>query len=227
MNEIVFDKFYDDYDDWYTTKIGKFVDDLETEVLFKLLKPKMGMKILDLGCGTGNISFKLANLGCDVIGIDISEKMLAQAKSKTVKGSGSVKFLKMNGKNMEFEDNSFDAVISMTAFEFIYNPKIVYNEMKRVVKPSGNIIIGTIQKDGSWEKLYSSDICKGTAYEKAEFKSKDDLINLDKENVIEVEECLYIAPGLEESIYTLENEKLNMLNDDIGGFLCVKYTKKN
>ena len=39
------------------------------------MKPEKGMRILDVGCGTGNFSIKLAKMGLDVTGIDVSEKM--------------------------------------------------------------------------------------------------------------------------------------------------------
>ncbi len=222
MKDIVFDKFYEDYDEWYSTKIGNFVDELETGVLFELLKPKKDMKVLDLGCGTGNMSFKLLEKGCQVTGIDISKKMLEQARAKNTENK--ISFLEMNGTNMDFEDNHFDAAVSMTAFEFIRNPREVYEELKRVVKPGGTIVLGTIQKGGSWEKMYSSHICKGTAYELADFKTKEDLVYLDKDNVVEVKEALYIPPGLEENSYTMESEKSYKKQEEVGGFLCVKYT---
>ncbi|HLV09456.1 MAG TPA: hypothetical protein VKY40_04540, partial [Halanaerobiales bacterium] len=53
-----------DYDEWYETRAGALIDQLETELVFRLLKPSRGEKILDAGCGTGNFSIKLAKKGC-------------------------------------------------------------------------------------------------------------------------------------------------------------------
>ena len=69
----VFDQYATDYDGWYNEKRGSFVDKVETELAFKLLEIKRGMKVLDFGCGTGNFSIKLDKMGCNVTGVDVSE----------------------------------------------------------------------------------------------------------------------------------------------------------
>lgn len=223
---IVFDKFYEGYDNWYTTKTGAFVDKIETKAAFELLRPEKGMRILDVGCGTGNFTYKIAEIGCDVTGIDISKKMLEQARAKGVGSNGSISFEIMNGSSILFDNELFDAVISMAAFEFIPDPLKVYNEMKRVVKPGGHIVIGTIQKGGEWAKLYSSDVCADTAYAHAEFKSKNELMALDSENLTAASECLFIPPGLDEKNYSMEAEEKAKEKYETGGFVCVKFQKK-
>lgn len=226
--EIVFDNFYKDYDSWFNTKIGNFVDELETNLLLKHLEFKEEDKILDLGCGTGNLTYKLKELGGNVTGVDISEKMLKEAEKKnnSKTSNGKVEFYKMNGNNLLFKDNSFDCVISNAVFEFIENPKEVMNELLRVVKPNGVIVIGTIQKNGDFANLYSSEICKGTAYEKAVFKTSDDIKNLSPENFVLKEECLFISPNSKEEDFNWENENIEKQKNKIGGFVCVKFKKK-
>lgn len=73
-----------DNDNWnanlYDSKhsfVSKFGEDL-----IDLLAPKKGEYILDLGCGTGDLSYKLHKLGVNVLGIDNSENMVEQAKKK-------------------------------------------------------------------------------------------------------------------------------------------------
>lgn len=227
MQNIVFDTFFEDYDSWYTTQMGAFVDELETETAFSLLQPKAGMRILDVGCGTGNFSLKLAQLGARVTGIDIAENMLNQATAKTANTHLPIQFLKGNAAHMPFQSNSFDAVLSMTAFEFIPNPYEVYLEMKRILKPGGIIVIGTIQKGGDWANLYSSDVCKGTAYEYANFLSKADLTALDPACVEATKETLYTPPTLPEHAYTMETENKYQTETQTGGFVCVKFKKES
>jgi len=226
MRENIFDSCSYEYDEWYKTDMGAFVDKVETEAAFLLLNPKEDEKILDIGCGTGNFSLKLASLECDVAGIDVSEKMLEVAKKKASETGYDICFKNMSGNLMNFNDDTFDKIICMAVFEFVENPEELYSNMLRVLKPNGTIVIGTIQKGGLWEKLYSSEAFKDTIYSYATFKSAEELISLDKDNFSELRECLYIPPGLEEKRYTMENEKEYKASGGIGGFVCVSFKKR-
>jgi ubiquinone/menaquinone biosynthesis C-methylase UbiE len=225
MSDIVFDEHVNGYDAWYQTRTGAFVDKVETAAAFRLLAPKDGLFVLDAGCGTGNYSLKLARMGCNVTGIDISENMLASAAQKAT-GENRVRFIKMDAAHTDFDDNSFDAVLSMAAFEFMPHPIKVYRELKRVVKPGGFIVIGTIQKGGAWEKLYSSPACAGTAYASASFKTGDDIVDLDRDAFTDEVECLFVPPGLDEEVYTDKAEAAGKAQGLTGGFICVKFVKQ-
>ncbi|MCK5764219.1 MAG: methyltransferase domain-containing protein, partial [Clostridiales bacterium] len=114
----VFDKEAMTYDDWYKTKLGSFVDEVETACIFNMLDFPRGSKILDVGCGSGNYSIKLAELGYEVTGVDMSKEMLKKAKEKAESGNIKIDFREMNVYELDFDDESFDAVFSITAFEF-------------------------------------------------------------------------------------------------------------
>ena len=115
----IFDKEALTYDDWYKTKLGSFVDEVETICMFDLLDVPEGSKILDVGCGSGNYSIKLAELGYEVTGVDMSKEMLIKAKEKVDDRNLTIEFREMNLYELDFDDESFDAVFSITAFEFI------------------------------------------------------------------------------------------------------------
>lgn len=225
MQKNVFNQFYEDYDSWYDTQAGAFVDQVETTCAFDLLQPASNDRVLDIGCGTGNFSLKLARMNCQVSGVDIAEKMLMQAQEKAQKEQLEIDFYHLDAKKLPFLDASFDKVISMAAFEFIEKPKIVFDEMMRVLRPGGTMVIGTIEKGGEWEKLYSSDACKQTAYEQATFLTADDLIALNDGQYTSISRCLFVPPMASEEIYTLENEKKGQLENKVGGFVCVSFTK--
>lgn len=172
----IFDKEAKMYDDWYKTKLGNFVDKVETKCVFDLFKVRKGMKVLDVGCGTGNFSIKLAKMGCEVIGIDISEEMLKVAKDKAKKEGLNIKFYNMDVYDMKFEDNCFDGVISVTAFEFLKDPEKAIEEMFRVLKPNGYLLIGTINKDSAWGEMYlSKEFQKNSVFKYANFKTVEDM----------------------------------------------------
>jgi ubiquinone/menaquinone biosynthesis C-methylase UbiE len=221
--DALFDKFSADYDDWYNTPVGKFIDTLETESLYSLLNLRDRQKVLDVCCGTGNFSVKLAKIGCEVTGLDISEKMIEIAESKNKKGNFNITLLRGDCSTISLRNNYYDAVISMAGFEFVENPGAAYKNLMKYLKPGGQFIIGAIQKGSEWQKLYSSS--QGTVYEYAKFLSFEDIKNIDAAAFSDKRECLFIPPLLAETEYNKENELKFKEKNAIGGFICVEFKK--
>ncbi|MDY0234799.1 MAG: methyltransferase domain-containing protein [Gudongella sp.] len=221
----IFDKEASAYDSWYTTKLGEFVDKVETDLAFSLFKPTPGMKILDVGCGTGNFSIKLAEMGCKVIGIDKSEEMLYIAREKAKSKGLDIDFHIMDVYDIEFSDESFDAVFSMAAFEFIKEPQKAYGEMYRVLKNAGSLLIGTINKDSKWGELYlSKAFQENSVFKYADFKTMDDLKSWNAEKIVGSGECLFIPPNAEEKDISLLLEK-QFSSSENGGYICALWEK--
>lgn len=223
----IFDNQAMHYDGWYKSKMGQFVDDVETQLAFRMFTPMKGMRILDVGCGTGNFSIKLAEMGCKVTGIDISEEMLKIAREK-VKAKGlEVDFHQMDAYHLEFEENSFDGVFSMAAFEFITEPQKAYDEMYRVLKPGGQLLIGTIHGNSSWGRLYMSKAFReNSVFQHADFKTLEELENLDRKNLVSSGECLFIPPDAPEEEITMEREE-ELSKTERGGFICALWKKED
>ncbi len=219
-----FDLSAADYDSWYESKEGAFVDKVETELGFSLLPHEKGMRVLDVGCGTGNHSIKLARMGLQVTGIDISEKMLEIARKKAG-ASLSVNFLYMDAAKLEFENDSFDGAISITAFEFLPEPEKVLEEMFRVVKKGGSIVIGTLNRESSWGEMYTSeDYRKNSVFKYANLKSEEDIRNWCPEKLKVVRQCLFVPPGAGEEEFNLRREK-ELSETRKGGFICALWEK--
>lgn len=222
----IFDQEASEYDTWYQSNLGKFVDQVETELAFSLFKPEGEMKILDVGCGTGNFSIKLAEMGCKVIGIDKSEKMLEEAKRKAEMKGLNIEFLNMDVYDIELSDESFDGVFSMAAFEFIKRPKKAYDEMYRVLKKGGSLLIGTINRDSKWGELYMSEpFQENSVFKYADFKSMDDMESWDSENIVTSGEALFLPPNTEEENVSLELDK-EFSASGRGGFICMLWKKE-
>jgi ubiquinone/menaquinone biosynthesis C-methylase UbiE len=114
--------------------------------------------VLDVGTGTGVIplaGLAASGSGVKFVGIDLSDGMLAKAGQVAVdKGLQSrVEFFKMDAENLVFEDNSFDAVISLYALHHFPNPSRALSEIFRVLKPGGKAVIAV----GSSPALLSLD----------------------------------------------------------------------
>ncbi len=218
----IFDQDASDYDSWYKTKLGKFVDTVETNLAFDMLKPQKGQRILDAGCGTGNFSLKLARKGCIVTGIDVSQNMLNIAKMKAENDQIKIDFHKMDMHELTFPDEYFHSAISITAFEFLHSPKKALNELFRVVKKGGNILIGTINRDSKWGKAYSSQ--KQSVYRHASFKTIECMKNLRKDKLVDIRQCLFIPPDTHEKYLGLDLEK-QLAFKERGGFICALWKK--
>jgi len=144
--EDIFSKISSEYDKWYETGFGKKASDLEYKLLLDFLTPPPA-RILEIGCGTGFFTDRLARDGYDVFGIDISSSMLSVAKRKS-KING--KLIIADAKRIPFADNSFDSAVFITSLEFIDNPEDAITEAKRCAE---EIIVISLMKN-SVRKFY-------------------------------------------------------------------------
>lgn len=216
-----FNTIANEYDEWYETKLGRLVDNIEAECGLSLLEDQPGEKYLDAGCGTGNFTKRLIKRELEVIGIDSSDQMLSIAKNK-VKDAD---FKEMNFYGLTFEDDFFDGIFSMAAFEFVENPKKALDEFFRVLKPGGELIVGTINPDSSWGRMYQSKAFEESIFKHAIFYTMDELKKYYPELITETKECLYIPPTIDEDEM---NRRFEKQYEDIHepGFYFIKWIKK-
>jgi len=170
----LFDTWPDQYDRWFTTPIGALVKKFEGELLLDLLRPSRGEIILDAGCGTGVFTLDILSFGPRLIGLDISLPMLRRSGEKA-KG---YPFQMALGdiSNLPFAENSFDKVVSVTAFEFIEDAKGALRELFRVTKKRGCIVVATLNSLSPWAFRRRAEAKKGhTLFKKAIFRSPDEL----------------------------------------------------
>jgi ubiquinone/menaquinone biosynthesis C-methylase UbiE len=147
MSEI-FDPWPEKYDQWFETPIGRLVKGYERELILRLLKPERGEFILDAGCGTGVFTSDVLEEDTKVVGLELSGPMLIRAM---VKNKGR-RFIPVQGNmgNLPFVEAAFDKAVSVTAIEFIEEAKVAVEEMFRVVKPGGIIVVATLNSLSPW-----------------------------------------------------------------------------
>jgi SAM-dependent methyltransferase len=104
--------------------------------LVELLQPKPGDRILDLGCGTGHLTAKIAESGALVTGIDSSASMIAQARQNFP----ALKFGLVDARNFRF-DEPFDAVFSNAALHWIHDAEPVVRSVARALRPGGRFVL--------------------------------------------------------------------------------------
>jgi trans-aconitate methyltransferase len=111
---------------------ARFVSDLGAPVV-ELLSPQPGERILDLGCGDGALTIRLAALGCAVIGVDSSAGMVRAAKLLGVDARV------VDGQSLQFA-SEFDAVFSNAALHWMKNPESVISGVWHALKPGGRFV---------------------------------------------------------------------------------------
>lgn len=103
--------------------------------LIELLDPKKGERILDLGCGTGDLAKKLYDDGMDVSGVDKSENMVSQAKNKYP----NIHFSVQDATDLHYV-NEFDAVFSNATLHWVKPPKQALQCIYRSLKQGGRFV---------------------------------------------------------------------------------------
>jgi SAM-dependent methyltransferase len=111
---------------------ARFVSDLGGEIL-SWLAPKAGERILDLGCGDGALTEKLAASGASVLGVDTSASLLEAARAR------GLDVREADGHALPF-DHQFDAVFSNAALHWMTQPEKVIDGIRRALKPGGRFV---------------------------------------------------------------------------------------
>ncbi len=125
-------KLYDTFVEPFNTVLRKIV--------LKMYIPKEGMRVLEVGCGTGTNLKLYQQAGCEVYGIDLSPSMVKVASKKLGKQSD----IRLgDASKMPYSDGSFDLVIAMlTLHEMSGSIRLpVMNEMVRVMKQEGRLLL--------------------------------------------------------------------------------------
>lgn len=142
-----------------------FLNDLQSFGLHRLWKrrvvnlaqPTAGARALDLCCGTGDITFALAQRGADATGLDFSPQMLEVAGERKVKSSlANLKFMQGDAQKTPFAENTFDIVTVGYGLRNLTSWEAGVDEMFRVAKPGARLIVLDFGKPSNalWRAIY-------------------------------------------------------------------------
>ena len=110
-------------------------------------------KVLDVGCGSGRSVFDILSKTKNIVGIDHSDRAVADAKNNFSRYP-SIKILKADAAQLPFDNEEFDFVICMTTFANFADKKFkALEEMRRVLKDSGKIIISVFSENALEERM--------------------------------------------------------------------------
>jgi ubiquinone/menaquinone biosynthesis C-methylase UbiE len=124
------------YDQWAATydSDGNPLVALEEPLVAKLLGDVRGLRVLDVGCGTGRHAIRLAQAGADVTAIDFSAAMLEQARRKPGAERVDFRVHDLSVSPLPFADETFDRVVCGLVVDHITDLAGLFREMRRVCR---------------------------------------------------------------------------------------------
>ncbi len=152
------------------------------------------MTVLELACGTGLLSVRLAGNVKLLEATDFSEDMIRQAKAKT--HSARLHFSVQDATNLPYADETFDAVIISNALHIMPTPEKALSEIKRVLKQDGILIAPTFTAAGSISGRLKIQIMELSGFKVFHKWTPDDYLNFLKKNGFTVTKNEIFSGGL-------------------------------
>ena len=128
------------YDNWYHTPRGRRIGETEFALMWQLLQPAPGTRLLDIGCGTGHFSRRFADAGLQVTGLDPDPAMLDYARQQ----GGAIDYVHGDGRDLPFADGQFDYCAAVTSLCFIDTPAAALAQMWRVCRRG--VVLGLLNR---------------------------------------------------------------------------------
>ncbi|MFC7058132.1 class I SAM-dependent methyltransferase [Halovenus salina] len=142
------------YDDKRFSQGGRLINDREKQAVLDAVAPVEDKKMLEIACGTGRFTAMLAELGANIVGLDISAAMLQQGRERAQAAGvdNQLEYLRGDAARLPFPDNHFDTVIAMRFFHLMDEPEPFIKEMRRVA--SDQIFFDTFNRTSA-RSLYT------------------------------------------------------------------------
>lgn len=139
-----------DYD-----RFSRYLEGGAREFYERLAVPP-GSRLLDVGCGSGQLALMAAKDGLDVTGVDIASNLIERARARAQAEGLRVRFEEADAEALPFEDASFDVVVSLIAAMFAPRPDFVAKELLRVCTPGGTIAMANWTPQGFVGQMFKA-----------------------------------------------------------------------
>lgn len=171
------ENYWDDRSESYSEANVAELNSYKMEVWKELInrhKPAVigrKLKVLDIGTGPGFFAITMASCGYDVTAVDYTDAMLHKAKKNAGTYQNKIKFMQMDAHSLDFDDQTFDLIVTRNLTWNLEKPDQAYKEWHRVLAPGGRML----NFDANWY-FYLYDEEKRSAF-------YQDRVNSEKEGV--------------------------------------------
>lgn len=193
------------YDGIFDSKAGKHFIKRKLQMLASYGYIKEGLNLLEIGSATGVFSFEFKKCGINLTSIDLSPENIKWVKDKARERNSSINFQLADAENLPFENNSFDGVLSLSTLRYVPNINKALQEIYRVTKPGGFIILDFPNKKCPWfgglkKKILGREHIYDNHYDEEQIKK---MISQAKFTNIEIKTGLFIPKSTSDRLFGL------------------------
>jgi arsenite methyltransferase len=154
-------KLQQEFNQWASAGRGDEMEDHHSDITdqtLALMNLQPNDRVLDLGCGTGWASRRLARVAAEVVGVDVADEMLRRAE-RASSGFGNIRYLWGSAEKIPAADNYFTKVLSVESFYYYANQGNALDDLRRVLAPGGKLfILINLYKDNHYSLRWVSEL---------------------------------------------------------------------
>ena len=143
---------------WMAGDFGQIakLNERNAEEFISRLEIASGTRVLDVACGTGNLSIPATRAGAIVTGVDIAPNLLEQARARAESEGLKIRFNEGDAEQLPYDDSAFDLVVSMYGAMFAPRPHRVAAELIRVSRSGGRIAMANWTPEGFIGQMFKT-----------------------------------------------------------------------
>src|SRR5262245_24526431 len=139
-----------DYD-----RFSRYMED-DARQYYERLEIPPGARLLDIGCGSGQLALMASREGFNTTGVDIAENLIERARERAGAENLNARFEVGDAEALPFPDASFDVVVSLIGAMFAPRPELVARELLRVCAPGGTIAMANWTTSGFVGQMFKA-----------------------------------------------------------------------
>ena len=154
-------KLQQEFNQWAAAGRGDEMEDHHSDITdqtLALMDLQSADRILDLGCGTGWASRRMAKVAAEVVGLDVADEMLRRAE-RLSSAFPNIRYVWGSAESIPAADNSFSKVLSVESFYYYADQGKALDEVRRVMAPGGKLfILINLYKDNHYSLRWVSEL---------------------------------------------------------------------